>query len=134
MISGQFGVENYSWKIAIIFKIFVNIAVFLFAICYAKLNRQLSTKMCRYPQTKMFWTKMNCAWKFGKVQNLCKYCKFFLYGFLSPKCCDTHNSHTTSMYAKLFENLVFFTPWCVDVHVRIRALEMFSFWKTLLIY
>ena len=37
----------------------------------------------------------NYAFKAGIVQDLCKYCQFFLYDILGPNCPNTTNSRTT---------------------------------------
>ena len=52
-ISGQFGIENYPWKVDIIEESLWILLIFLFAFFYAKMPRNLQRKMRQYAQAKM---------------------------------------------------------------------------------
>ena len=43
----------------------------------------------------------NYTWRLDTVQNLCEFCQYFLYGFLSPKCFDTSKSSFIALLSLL---------------------------------
>ena len=94
------GIQNYSWKVSVIQNIFENITDFSFLIFYAKLQKcvdkmfQFLYTICKTGIMTHFGTE-NYAFKAGIVQDLCKYCQFFLYDILGPNCPNTTNARTT---------------------------------------
>ena len=94
-IPGQFGIENYSWKVGIMQKI-CKYCWFFVCNFLCQTVSILSDQMCQYPQTKMcqFFLLAICimgilgqsgtknyVWRLGIIQNLCEFCWFFLYDF-----------------------------------------------------
>lgn len=135
----QFGIEDYGWKISIIQKFLQLLPIFclwfLGPTCadtsrpkfVYTLRPKCVDSSCKQHNImgisgyimgiSGYFSIENYTWRLSMVQNLCECRQYFLFDFLSPKCANTHNSHTTEILV-LF-HLLFSLKWTKSTFSRL---------------